>query len=97
MPEPRPASSSWHLMVLHLAGEPLPALPAIPGRVGRSAAADERIEALFLALFGLEQPDGSVKKVNRSGLRAVLADGYGGVSKSAADCCLDTTPLSCVG
>lgn len=84
-------------MVLHLAGEPLPALPAVPGRVCRSAAADERIEALFLALFGLEQPDGSVRKVNRFGLRAALADGYGGVPKSEADCCLDTTPLSCVG
>lgn len=36
----------------------------------------------MLALFGLEQPDGSVKKVNRSGLRAALADGYGDVPKS---------------
>ena len=82
MPEPRPVSFRWHLMALHLAGEPLPALPAMPGRVCRSAAADERIEALMLALFGLEQPDGSVKKVNRSGLRAALADGYGDVPKS---------------
>lgn len=48
----------------------------------------------MLALFGLEQPDGSVKKVNRSGLRAALADGYGDVPKSTADCCLDTTPFS---
>lgn len=72
----------FEIMARQLAGEPLPVLPAIPGRVCRSAAADDRTEALFLALFGLEQPDGSVKKVNRSGLRTVLADGYGDVPNS---------------
>lgn len=77
----------WMLMTLHLAGQPLPALPAIPGRVCRCAAHDEHTAALFTLVFGREDGKGSARPVRGAGaasLRAVLlADGYGAAPNSA--------------
>lgn len=50
----------FEIMARQLAGEPLPALPAIPGRVHGMAAA-ERVDTLIRVVFG----DDSMGKARR--------------------------------
>ena len=50
----------WHLMALSLAGEPLPPLPQIPGRVHGVVAA-ERLDTVLRIVFG----DDSMGKARR--------------------------------
>ena len=54
----------WDVMVLALAGEPVPPLPAIAGRVHGVAAA-ERVDTLIRVVFG-DDSMGTARRLQRT-------------------------------